>query len=156
MIAQIPAFDNLYPSLLLRQLEKLPPYGWLSSSSWGGLQPSAANGGDKQIWLWDEVKTWRSSSSRSSSTPNILCTDDSIFYWQQSSLLNKLPRWPKHVFGKWLLFRKSFIFLIWCIVVMMHTRSGSCFIKCLIRDYRSGSLSSLLFRIMSSSSSCNT
>ena len=32
---------------------------------------------DKQIWLWDEVKTWhRSSSSRSrSSTLNILCTD---------------------------------------------------------------------------------
>ena len=30
---------------------------------------------DKQIWLWDEVKMWRSSSSRSISTLNILCTD---------------------------------------------------------------------------------
>ena len=31
---------------------------------------------DKQIWLWDEVKTWRSSRRRSrSSTLNILCTD---------------------------------------------------------------------------------
>ena len=50
-------------------------------SSAGALQikqSTSANLTARQIWLWDEVKTWHSSSSSSrssSSTLNILCTD---------------------------------------------------------------------------------